>query len=195
MKVTPGRGGTASEPRLTSRMLASPVGENEATLVLRARQGDSAALDQLYRAHKDQVYTLCLNLCGNREEAQDLLQDTFVRAWRGMPKFAGRSSLRTWLCRIAINVARDAARRRRRERNPVEMSQGADVAMVDSVRAVLAALRPSHRAVLALRFSQSLSYQEIAECLNWSLGRVKVTLHRAKREFKEAYLRTNESQP
>ena len=60
--------------------------------------------------------------------------------------------------------------------------------MVEVVRATLARLRTDHRTVLALRYSRSLSYQEIAETLGWSLAKVKVTIHRAKRAFKEAYL-------
>jgi len=170
----------------------------DSALVARAQRGERAAFDQLYLRHRDQVYTLCLNLCGNREEAQDLLQETFLRAYRALPRFRGRSLFATWLHRIAVNLCRDAARRQRREQNSSALppvSLAAKPAAIDQVRAALVRLRPHHRVVLVLRYLQSLTYQEIAELLNWPLPRVKVTLHRAKRAFKEAYLQVDGSQP
>jgi RNA polymerase sigma-70 factor (ECF subfamily) len=177
--------------RLTAGMPTSRRRQDEATMVARARQGDAAALDELYRRHRDQMYTLCLNLCGNRDEAQDLLQETFVRAWRGLPRFAGRCMFSTWLYRIAVNLSRDAARRRRRAPDFVPSARVAHDSPVDDVRAALAGLQYPHRAVLVMRYFQSLSHKEIAECLHWSLSRVKVTLHRAKRAFKDSYLQMN----
>jgi RNA polymerase sigma-70 factor (ECF subfamily) len=163
----------------------------DSALVARARQGDEAAFDGLYRRHRDQMYTLCLNLCGDREQAKDLLQETFVRAWRGLPKFRGQSSFATWLHRIAVNICRDAARKRR----PLTSATAAaaspasdpDVTTVEQVRATLSRLRAPHRMALVLRYNLSLSYQEIADLLNWSLPKVKVTLHRARAAFKTAY--------
>jgi RNA polymerase sigma-70 factor (ECF subfamily) len=183
------RDGVMRELRLTGGNSAGRAADDEGALIARARADDVAALDELYRQHRDYVYTLCLNLCGNRDEAQDLLQETFVRAWRGMHKFAGRSSLSTWLYRIAVNVARDAAGRRRPETGVLPEIQSSDRDRMDDVRAVLARLRPAHRAVLVLRYSFSLSHREIAECLHWPVTRAKVTLHRAKRAFKDEYLR------
>jgi len=184
----PSQDGAIGELRLTEGTRARRAAEGESALIARARRGDTAALDQLYRRHRDYVYTLCLNLCGNREEAHDLLQETFVRAWRGLPKFAGRSSFSTWLYRIAVNVARSAARRRR---DPVALpaKPEADLETVDRVRSALARLKPAHRLALVLRYSLGLSHQEIADCLKWSLSRAKVTVHRAKRTFKDEYLR------
>ncbi len=155
-------------------------------LVVRARGGELTAFDELYRLHRDKMYTLCLNLCGDREQAQDLLQETFVRAWRGLRGFQGRSSFATWLHRIAVNVCRDAARRRR-EAPRREPEVAADRETVEQVRAALMQLKAPHRVVLALRYTLSLSYQEIAETLGWSMSRVKVTIHRAKSDFRNAY--------
>ncbi len=155
-------------------------------LVGRARRGDVEAFDDLYRLHRDKVYTLCLNLCRNTEQAEDLLQETFVRAWRGLPKFQGRSQFSTWLHRIAVNVCRDAACRRNHQLELLTSAEP-DQETVDRVRAALGRLRKPHRVVLVLRYTLSLSYQEIAETLNWSLPKVKVTIHRAKAAFKTAY--------
>jgi RNA polymerase sigma-70 factor (ECF subfamily) len=170
----------------------------DAELAARARGGDAAAFEQLYLSHRDEVYMLCVNLCGNREEAQDLLQEVFVRAYRAMRKFRGQARFSTWLHRIAINLSRDTARRRRRQLDPQPTTSARppqDTETVTQVRATLTRLRSPHRVVLALRYGQSLSYQEIAEVLGWSLPRVKVTLHRAKRAFKDAYLGGDEVRP
>jgi RNA polymerase sigma-70 factor (ECF subfamily) len=163
-------------------------------LVGRARLGDASAFDQLYLRHRDRMFTLCLNVCGNHEEAADLLQETFVNAWRGLPRFAGRAAFSTWLHSIAVNVCRAAMRRRRKPLDTLQEAAGGDPEMVLGVREALANLQPKHRIILALRYSQSLSYQEIAECLDWSLERVKVTLHRARLAFKKVYSDMNEAE-
>lgn len=179
---------------LTAVVPGTGVGHDDSALVARARLGDSSAFDELYRRYRDQVYTLCLNMCGNRDEAQDLLQETFVHACRGLSKFGGRSRFTTWLYRIAVNAVRDSARRRKRSPVPPP-AQAPDLATVSHVRAALARLRQEHRDLLALRYSLSLSYQEMAECLRWPVGRVRATLHRARRAFKEEYLRIVEAKP
>jgi RNA polymerase sigma-70 factor (ECF subfamily) len=161
----------------------------ESDLVARAQRGEPAALDELYQRYRDQVFGLSLSLCADREEAHDLLQETFIRAFRGLPRFGGRSRLGTWLYRITVNTARDLERRRRRQDRPAPLPRTPDLVTVQRVRGVLAGLRWQYRAVLALRYSQELSYQEIADCLGWSLARTKVTLHRARLAFKDAYPR------
>lgn len=160
-------------------------------LVARAQSGDLPAFDELYRLHRDTVYNLCLNLCGNREQAQDLLQETFVRGWRGLQGFRGRSAFSTWLHRVAVNVCRDAEQRRRTQvgeaRATIIEDPGDGDQTVERVRATLGRLKKPYRVVLALRYTLSLSYDEIAETLEWSLPKVKVTLHRAKAAFRKAY--------
>jgi RNA polymerase sigma-70 factor (ECF subfamily) len=156
-------------------------------LVGRARLGNVEAFDELYRLHRDRVYTLCVDLCGDRELAEDLLQETFVRVWRGLRGFGGRSSFATWVHRIAVNVCRDAARRRGRQAEEGGRSPNPDTETVDRVRVALARLRPPYRAALALRYTLGLSYEEIGETLGWSMPKVKVTIHRAKRAFRDAY--------
>jgi RNA polymerase sigma-70 factor (ECF subfamily) len=159
----------------------------ELRLVARARHGEEAAFDQLYMRHRDHMYTLCLNLCGDREQAKDLLQETFVRAWRGLPKFRSQSRFSTWLYRIAVNVCRDAVRRRAAPAPDSPAVWNPDVVTVEHVRATLNRLRPHHRAALVLRYQLGLSYEEMVAVLNWSLPRVKVTLHRARAAFRDEY--------
>jgi RNA polymerase sigma-70 factor (ECF subfamily) len=177
--------------RLGGERRTSWAARAEAEVVARARRGDTVAFEQLYRAHRDRVYTLCLSLCGDAEEAQDLLQDTFLRAYRSRRQFRGEAQFATWLHRIAVNLYRDALRHRAREPVPAAPARPPDTEAAElaaQVRTALARLQPAHRIVLALRYSQSLSYQEIAALLRWSLPRVKVTIHRAKRAFRDTYL-------
>ncbi len=187
--------GAAETVALREGDTAIQAQDADTALVARAQRGEGDALDQLYVRHRDQVYTLCLNLCGNREEAEDLLQETFVCAYRALAKFRGGSRFSTWLHRIAVNLCHEAARRSQRRADPPAVAAGADTEVIDNVRAALMRLRPHHRVVLVLRYQQSLSYQEIADLLKWSLSRVKVTLHRAKRAFKDVYLQLDETQP
>ncbi len=171
---------------------------SDEALVARARGGDVTGFEQLYLRYREHVYNLCLSVCGDREEAQDLLQESFVRAYRALPRFRGDAQFSTWLHRIALNLCQDALRRRKRttelasslSEQPME-----PLGAAYEVRAALLQLRPRHRIVLALRYQQALSYQEIADLLRWPLGRVKVTLHRAKRAFKEAYLGAEGDEP
>lgn len=178
---------------LTKAIPGTPVRDDDAALVARARAGDAAAFEQLYHRHRDRVYTLCLNVCGQGEEARDLLQVTFIRAWRGLPGFRGDCAFTTWLHRIAVNTCREAGRRQPQVLEPPAAAPVPDAETADRVRATLLTLRPVYRVVLALRYSLALSYREIAERLNWSIPRVKVTLHRARRAFKDAYLRADEA--
>lgn len=177
-----------------ARVGAAPGGSADTEVLGRARAGDRGAWDELYRGYRDRVYTLCLNLVGSREEAQDLLQETFLRAFRGLPGFRGQSQLGTWLYRIAVNAAHDRRRRQRPQERlePEQAAETPDVAMVEQVRAALATMRAPHRTVLALHYGQGLTGVEIAECLGWSLSRVKVTMHRARRAFREAFLADEE---
>ena len=166
--------------------MAIGAGDNDTALVGRARQGDKEAFEALYLRYRDRIFRLCVNLGADREEAADLLQETFINAWKGLPKFAGRAAFSTWLHRIAVNACRQALRRRKIDPPPPQRSAG-DPASIVAVRAVIASLRPNHRTVLALRYGEGLSYREIAESLDWPLGRVKATLHRARQAFKEEF--------
>ncbi len=166
-----------------------PSERAEEALVARARQGDAGAFEELYVSYRDRTYNLCLSLCRDSEEAQDLLQETFVRAYRSLPRFRGDARFSTWLQRITVNLFHDWLRKRRKEAElpaPVEAAPPDD-SSAESVCEALAHLSPPYRTVLALRYTQSLSYQEIAEVLGWSLPRVKVTLYRAKAAFKDVY--------
>jgi RNA polymerase sigma-70 factor (ECF subfamily) len=172
---------------LTIDEAGSRAQSDESRLVARARHGEEAAFDQLYVRYRDRMYTLCLNLCGDGEQAKDLLQETFVRAWRGLPKFREQSRFATWLFRIAVNVCRDAARTRPPVATDPPAVWNPDIVIVDHVRATLGKLQVAHRTALVLRYQLGLSYAEMSDLLHWSLAKVKVTLHRARAAFRDAY--------
>lgn len=178
-----------------------------AQLVRRARAGDHAAFDALVEEYSSQVYNLALRITGSREEAEDCVQEAFLRAYAALPRFRGRAAFSTWLYRVALNVACDAARRRRRAPLAVsELATGEDPApdldrplgeglpprrespeegaiLHQRRRVILEAIQrlPEHqRAVLVLYDLQGFSYEEIARITGARVGTVKSRLSRAR---------------
>ncbi len=160
--------------------------------------GDLAAFEELVDRHRPVVYRVAARVVG-REEAEDVTQETFLRAYHRLPRFRGESAFRSWLLRIAHNTAVNAARRRLPE--PVEVDdEHADRAVVapagrepvsaleeserrERLELKLGELRPEHRAVLVLRDLEGMPYEEIATVTETPVGSVKGRLHRARREM------------
>ena len=88
--------------------------DSEADLIERAKRGDKAAFGKLIRMHQRRIYACAIHMLGDAGEAEDAVQETFLRAWRAIARFDGRAELGTWLYRIAINVSLNTLRRRRR---------------------------------------------------------------------------------
>ncbi len=157
-----------------------------------AKLGESWALEQLYSIYQPMVYTLCFRLLGNADDAEDAMQAAFVCAFRGLSRFRGESSVKTWLYRIAVNESMSLLRKRKNAPLPLdellEIPGGAPDCSEDiAVRAALAQVKPDHRAVLILRFWEDLSYEEIAAALGISLAAARMRLKRAKAEFRKYY--------
>ncbi|HIE52420.1 MAG TPA: sigma-70 family RNA polymerase sigma factor [Armatimonadetes bacterium] len=170
----------------------------DAALVQRALEGDTTAFDLLFYRYQDRVYTLCLGLLDDPEDARDAAQETFVHAYRGLRGFRGRAAFATWLYRIAVNTAHSFARRQRREarvRETMKMSAGDNPVEAhlthllrrERIQAVLRDLPPAHREVLVLKYYQDLSCEEIGAVLGTSMNAVKVRLHRARQAFYRRY--------
>lgn len=177
--------------------------DEDGALIARFLGGDAAAFDTLFLRYQDYVYNIIYGVIGNAEEARDLTQEVFVQAYRSLRHFRRGARFATWLYRIALNRALDAARGARRWRflplldpsrsaHPGAVEASPDQAVVqnserDVVRQALQRCPLVHRDVLVLRYYQQLSLEEIADVLGCSLGAAKVRLHRARRAFKEHY--------
>jgi RNA polymerase sigma-70 factor (ECF subfamily) len=164
----------------------------EPTLVLRAGRGDRTAFAELVRRHQAKVRALLLRLCGDRSLADDLAQEVFMRAHRGLVGFEGRSSFGTWVYRISYNVYLNHRTRTRsfaalpedydvRAAAPDDALSAPRADLRRDLEAAIAELPERYRAVIVLYYLQEVSYPEIAEILELPLGTVKTHLHRAKR--------------
>jgi RNA polymerase sigma-70 factor (ECF subfamily) len=165
---------------------------------LRARHRSAyvAAVERHYRS----VYSLLRRLCGDTALAEDLTQEAFAAAWSHLDQFSGRSSLTTWLHRIALNVWRQ---QQRRAQPCVESWQGADLERVAAPEApplarlerqelrqraerALLSLAPPYREVIVLRVQQGLKHREIAEVMGVPVGTIQCRVHVALRKLREA---------
>ena len=178
-------------------------------LVEKAKQGDQEAFEQLVLSNQNKVYALALRLCGDREEAADLAQEAFVKAWQGLASFQGESSFSTWMYRLTTNVCIDHLRRQKRREGvePAvslddENSGWAEPAGRDSdpqllleksergkaLARGLAQLPDWQRRALVLRELSGLSYQEIGAALDIDLGTVKSRIARARLNLRKILL-------
>lgn len=174
--------------------------QGEEPFVDGARAGDVAAFEELYRRHVGRVYALCLRMCGDRPEAEELAQDAFVRAWERLASFDGRSAFSSWLHRVTVNVVlgrwRERGRRRERvvalddvgglEASARSSEAGPAVrAAVDLERAI-AALPAGARTVFVLYDVEGYSHREIADLTGLAVGTCKAQLHRARQLLRRA---------
>lgn len=188
--------------RVTAADLAgsNPEPHHLADLVARARDGDRSAFDDLVRATYADTYTLAYRLTGDEEDARDVVQETYLRAYRGLHRFRGEARFTTWLYRITANCAATALGRRGRHRHDELVD---DAALVDEhpdhdpaaraerdaarvrLRGALHDLPPRLRAVVVLRDIYDLPHEAIAAELGISESAAKVRLHRARRKLRE----------
>jgi RNA polymerase sigma-70 factor, ECF subfamily len=165
-------------------------------LVDRAKLGDHQAFERLYERTVERIYALCLRMSGSGEDAAELAQDVYVRAWEKLASFRGESLFTTWLHRLAVNVTlekrRSTGRRSSREvmTSDLELYERAAVQAMPGTRVdlerAIAALPTKAREVLVLRDVQGYKYEEIAKMTGVSLGTVKSQVHRARGLVKEA---------
>jgi RNA polymerase sigma-70 factor (ECF subfamily) len=171
-----------------------------AALVVLAQAGDREAFDELVRATYADTYTLAYRLTGDEEDARDVVQESYLRAFRGLKRFRGDAQFTTWLYRITANCAATQLGRRNKHRheeltddlvfddvatahNPE--AQLESVANRDRLQAALRRLPPRLRAVVVLRDVYDLPHEAIATELGISESAAKVRLHRARRKLRE----------
>ncbi len=190
--------------------MGGPEGPPEETkadrdLVERARQGDRESFGTLVRRHQDRAFNLAYQIVRNREDALDISQEAFARAYTSLPTFKGEASFATWLHRIVVNLAIDSLRRKQRggiatyddaraapEEWSADLTATEDPAAVletKQVRALLARgiarLPPAQRAVLVLREIEGMSYEEISRAVGCTLGTVMSRLFYARRKLQQ----------
>ncbi len=184
----------------------SPELPDDRPLVARAKEGDLAAYDELVRRHQQRIYGLCYHLTSNHEDANDLAQDTFMKAWKALKGFKGDANFYTWLYRIAYNHCLNHLKTRR-NRTPHlsldDMDFNAEhdpemVALVShntprraaglgelqkSLNAALLRLSEEHRTVVVLHDVQGLPHEEIAKIMGCNQGTVRSRLFYARQQL------------
>lgn len=185
------RGGSGGIESETSSRPA--VNRSVDELVRRARDGDGVAFDRLYERHVGRVYATCLRLTADRREAEELTQDVFVRVWRNLESFRGRSRFSTWLYRVAVNVVLDARRKRKRmhdrttELKEVDLPVPGDREPVNrmALERAIARLPERARTAIVLYAIEGYRYAEVAELMDIAVGTVKAHIHRARTRLLE----------
>ncbi len=168
----------------------------DADLVRLCQNGDMAAFEQLFYRHQDRVYNVAYKMMAHQEDALDLTQEIFLKAYQKMGKFKFRSAFSTWLYRLAVNMCIDELRKRK-SANTVSLKEAVleadantpedDAISGDQERQIWEAinsLKKKERAIIILRDMEGLSYKEIAEVLKCSVGRVKSRLHEARQKLR-----------
>ncbi len=181
-------------------------------LLERCRNGDQTALNEMVSTYWDRIFSRVFGLLKNREDAEEVTQDTFIRAQRGLESFRGDASFSTWLYQIATNLAHNRYwfwwRRKRHASMSLDQSLSDDDAtslhdvlpsaeqdpgqvhatqeLIDEVAKAMAKINPSHRDILTLRNVKNLSYEEIGAALGINVGTVKSRIARARESLRAA---------
>jgi RNA polymerase sigma-70 factor (ECF subfamily) len=182
---------------------------DDSKLVELARGGDARAYGTLVERHQARTYATLRKLTGDHDVAMDLTQDAFIRAWRQLGSFEGRSAFSTWLYRIAVRLAYDALERERRLA-PSGFERAADLDVTDAApgpdRSVerrvdaellerrIAELPELQRAVVVLRTYEELPYREIAEILGTTETSARVSYHHAITKLRGCYVKEAKAQ-
>lgn len=178
---------------------------NETELIARARAGDRQAFGSLIRLHQSRVYACAVRMLGNRSEADDVAQETFLRAFRAIDGFDGRSELSTWLYRICVNLCLNAIRSRKRKGSediddpripePKADSESSDAdprlaleraQTYSRLAKAIEALSPTLRTTIVLVCIEGVPQKQVAETLGCSEGTVAWRVHEARSKLREA---------
>ena len=180
---------------------------SEVQLIRRAQQGDNVAFEELLLLHQKKVYNLCLRMSANPDDALDLSQEAFLRAWRSLGQYQFEASFSTWLFRLTSNICIDFLRRKKRRQETSltesydDSDEGAELSVPDAqpgpeqqamtnetkieLARAMEQLSPEHREILQLRVIEDLQYEQIADILGVRVGTVKSRLARARLSFRK----------
>jgi len=177
--------------------------EADAIVVSLAQKGDPAAFEELVRRYRNDVFALSYHYLHDREEAWDISQEVFIKAHRGLGRFRGDASIKTWLLRITANRCKDYFKKRRlrtvalEDRNGAQDAPARDVGpereasareLGDAINAALAALSEKHRTAFVLREYEDMSYEEMSGVMGCSVGTVMSRLHHARKKLQRALI-------
>ena len=177
--------------------LKLPRDATDAELVTRANSGEPQAFEELVRRYRNDVFGLSYHFLRNREEAWDVSQEVFIKAYRSLGRFRGDAGIKTWLLRIAANHCKDHFKKRRLPTvsmdalptqdffaAPSDPSQElANSELGKAIQTALDGISPKHRMAFVLREYEGMSYKEMAEVMNCSEGTVMSRLHHARKKL------------
>ncbi len=181
----------------------------ERDLVRRAQEGDNGAFSELVLSHQQFAYNVALRAVNNNQDAEDIVQEAFVRAWRSLSRFRLEARFKTWMYRIVMNLCYNQLPRLRREPEMLDEDQegkwntdngkmGDPVSSLESkeildlVQRQIQNLPGKYQIMLLLRIQENCSYAEISEIMDLPLGTVKTGLFRARKRLKEAVTQVQE---
>jgi RNA polymerase sigma-70 factor, ECF subfamily len=180
---------------------------SELDLVKQCQTGDTQAFDQLVSRYRTRVFGMIYNMVRNEQDAWDLAQDSFVKAWKSIGRFRGQSSFYTWIYRIVMNVTIDWLRKKQVKGTGTEFDDSVQLKEIDPasrtspraeelphermergeirarIDAAIAQLSPEHRAVILMKETKDMQYHEIAEALGCSIGTVMSRLFYARKKL------------
>jgi len=194
----------AAMAELSTVQSAVSAVENEDTpLVERAKRGDMAAFEDLVRKYRNQVFALSFHFVREREEAWDISQEVFIKAYRSLGGFRGDASFKSWLLRITANQCKDKLKRRKLDvvsldetiqtdgdSGPVGPDRQVEHNELGrAIESAVASLPPKHQMAFVLREYQGMSYEEMAKAMDCNLGTVMSRLHHARKKLQRALVR------
>ena len=197
----------AARPRKDTEATAAQADVSELDLVRQAQAGDTEAFDQLVGRFRTRVFGMIYNMVHNEQDAWDLAQDSFLKAWKSIARFRGHSSFYTWMYRIVMNVTIDWLRKKQVKGAGAEFDDAIQLKEIDPasrtvphadplphegmqhqeirsrIEAAIAQLSPEHRAVILMKEIEDMQYHEIAESLGCSIGTVMSRLFYARKKL------------
>lgn len=180
--------------------------DNENSILTKARQGNVYAFEELTSSYYTKVYNICYRMVNNSEDASELAQETFIKAFRYIKDFKGNSSFSTWIYRIATNVCLDYLRKNKTNKTiSLEQNTFEDIPIKDrlisdtpgpekvaemnaqkeAIKVALSKMNEKNRIIIILRDFRGLSYEQIAETINAPVGTVKSRISRARSELRD----------
>lgn len=178
--------------------------KEEAQLIEKAKRGDIPAFEELISTHQNMIYNYCYRMSGNLHDAEDLTQEVFIKVYKSLETFKGKSKFSTWIYRIAYNTCIDRHRKNKpiddnmvfldSEDEYINLKSKSDIPedelltkeSQDRIQRCINSLRPEYRSVIILRDIQNYTYVEIAEMLDIPLGTVKSHINRGRAALRKS---------